>query len=185
MTFSLPDWNGPRLTCHIEHKLQSQWKKIDGILERRKEWSAAIVRAATAAEIAANIAIRKRFESESKFSSEFVDSLLRWANGIDGKFGRLIIPAERDEVRKKALGKLKKRSERLNKKRNAIVHQGAFASKREMRELVNLSREIVNELVIPWEPEFVLGGEKLTSSKVPKAKKVLKATNAKGRKKKS
>ncbi|GAA3787622.1 hypothetical protein AAG593_14835 [Citromicrobium bathyomarinum] len=166
-------------------KLRSQWKKIDGILERRKEWSAAIVRAATAAEIAANIAIRKRFESESKFSSEFVDSLLRWANGIDGKFGRLIIPAERDEVRKKALGKLKKRSERLNKKRNAIVHQGAFASKREMRELVNLSREIVNELVIPWEPEFVLGGEKLTSSKVPKAKKVLKATNAKGRKKKS
>ena len=87
--------------------------------------------------------------------------------------------------KKDPLGKLKKRSERLNKKRNAIVHQGAFASKREMRELVNLSREIVNELVIPWEPEFVLGGEKLTSSKVPKAKKVLKATNAKGRKKKS
>ena len=58
-------------------KLRSQWKKIDGILERRKEWSAAIVRAATAAEIAANIAIRKRFESESEFSSEFVDSLLR------------------------------------------------------------------------------------------------------------
>ena len=166
-------------------KLQSQWKKIDGILERRKEWSAAIVRAATAAEIAANIAIRKRFESESEFSPEFVDSLLRWANGIDGKFGRLIIPAERDEVRKKALDKLRKRSERLNKKRNAIVHQGAFASKREMRELVNLSREIVNELVIPWEPEFVLGGEELTSSKLPKAKRLSKPTRIKSRKKKS
>ena len=166
-------------------KLRSQWKKIDGILERRKEWSAAIVRAATAAEIAANIAIRKRFESESEFSPEFVNSLLRWANGIDGKFGRLIIPAERDEVRKKALGKLKKRSERLNKKRNAIVHQGAFASKREMRELINLSREIVNELVIPWEPEFVLGGEELTSSKLPKAKRLSKISSAKSGKKKS
>lgn len=166
-------------------KLQTQWKKIEGIIERRKEWSTAIVRAATAAEIAANIAIRKRFEGESEFSPEFVDSLLRWANGIDGKFGRLIIPAEQDETRKKALGKLKKRSERLNKKRNAIVHQGAFANKREMRELVNLSREIVNALVTPWEPTFVLGGEKLASSKSGNAKKPAQVTKAKSRKRKS
>jgi hypothetical protein len=41
-------------------KLRSQWKKIDGILERRKEWSAAIVRAATAAEIAAKARANSR-----------------------------------------------------------------------------------------------------------------------------
>ena len=60
-----------------------------------------------------------------------------------------------------------------------------MASKREMRELVNLSREIVNELVIPWEPEFVLGGEELTSSKLPKAKRLSKISSAKSGKKKS
>jgi hypothetical protein len=54
-----------------------------------------------------------------------------------------------------------------------------------MRELVNLSREIVNELVIPWEPEFVLGGEELTSSKLPKAKRLSKISSAKSGKKKS
>ncbi len=38
-------------------KLQKQWHKLSG-LHTREEWSAAIVRAATAAEIAANIAVR-------------------------------------------------------------------------------------------------------------------------------
>ncbi len=152
-------------------KLRSQWKKIDGIIDRQKEWSAAIVRAATAAEIAANIAIRKRFEQESEFAPEFVNSLLIWANGIEGKFNRLIIPAERDDAKRKALKALKKRAVRLNKKRNSIVHRGEFASKREMRELVDLAREIVNALVIPWEPTFRLGGRKLIRAKrLPKGK---------------
>ena len=106
-----------------------------------------------------------------------VEVFLRHGQRLFGRFG----------FRRVQLGVvgLVKRSERLNKKRNAIVHQGAFASKREMRELVNLSREIVNELVIPWEPEFVLGGEELTSSKLPKAKRLSKISSAKSGKKKS
>ncbi|UYV16008.1 hypothetical protein [Porphyrobacter sp. ULC335] len=166
-------------------KLRSQWKKIDGIIERQKEWSAAIVRAATAAEIAANIAIRKRFEIESEFSPEFIDSLLIWANGIEGKFNRLIIPAERDEAQRKALRSLKKRAERLNKKRNAIVHRGAFATEREMREFVDLAREIVGALVTPWEPTFKLGGQKLTKGKPTKSAKPVRSTKAKPGKGKS
>lgn len=66
-------------------KLQSQWNKINGILAREREWSFAIIRAATAAEIAANIAVRQTFSLNSKFSGDFIDSLLIWANGIDGK----------------------------------------------------------------------------------------------------
>lgn len=143
-------------------KLRSQWKKIDGIIDRQQEWASAIVRAATAAEIAANIAIRKRFERESEFSPEFVDSLLIWANGIDGKFNRLIIPIERNGSKQRKLKSLKKRAARLNSKRNGIVHRGEFASEREMRELVDLAREIVNTLVIPWEPNFRLGGRRLS-----------------------
>ncbi len=135
-------------------KLRSQWNKINGIFERGDEWSAAIVRAATAAEIAANIAIRKRFEAESEFTSEFVDSLLVWANGLDGKFTRLIIPAEPDEERKSAWKKLKKQAESLNSKRNKIVHRGSFASEKEARRLVDVAHEVVIALVQPWEPGF-------------------------------
>lgn len=137
-------------------KLQSQWNKISGIFERDKEWSAAIVRAATSAEIAANIAVRQHFAAESEFDPKFVNSLLIWANGIDGKFKRLIIPAEKDANRKAALRALHKKAEKLNDKRNAIVHRGAFASKAEARTMVELAHGIVMGLVAPWEPAFKL-----------------------------
>ena len=47
-------------------KILSQWKKLSGLV-KRKEWSAAVVRAATAAEIATNFAIRKEFSEKSNF----------------------------------------------------------------------------------------------------------------------
>ena len=72
-------------------KLHSQWHKLSG-LHTREEWSAAIVRAATAAEIATNFAIRAEFGARSKFDPKFVDSLLRWANGLAGKLDRLLVP---------------------------------------------------------------------------------------------
>jgi hypothetical protein len=43
----------------------------------------------------------------------------------------------------------------------------------------------VNALVTPWEPTFVLGGEKLASSKSGNAKKPAQVTKAKSRKRKS
>jgi hypothetical protein len=57
-------------------KIQSQWHKLTG-LHSREEWSAAVVRAATAAEIAANFALRQEFNGRSKFDANFVNSLLR------------------------------------------------------------------------------------------------------------
>jgi hypothetical protein len=65
-------------------KIQSQWHKLTG-LHTREEWSAAVIRAATAAELAANFAIREGFRTKSSLDPKFVDSLLRWANGLDGK----------------------------------------------------------------------------------------------------
>lgn len=47
-------------------KLQKQWHKLSG-LNTREEWSAAIVRAATAAELAANFAVRNEFAGRSQF----------------------------------------------------------------------------------------------------------------------
>lgn len=149
-------------------KLRSQWRKVQGIFQRKNEWSAAIVRAGTAMEIAANIAIRKRFEADSKFSAEFVNTLLIWANGIDGKFKKLIIPSETDPKRRKALNALKATVERLNQERNAIVHKGAFSNATEATEFVRLARKISLKLIEPWEPDFKLEKGR---SQPPKRKK--------------
>ena len=74
-------------------KCRSQWTKLQG-LHTREEWSAAIVRAATAAEIAANYAIRTEFANQSALSAEFVNKMLAWANGLRGKLTNLLVLGE-------------------------------------------------------------------------------------------
>lgn len=66
------DWKPYKERTDLE-KIASQWNKLSGF-HSRQEWSAAVVRAATAAEIAANYAIRKEFAKRTDFKDEFVDS---------------------------------------------------------------------------------------------------------------
>lgn len=144
-------------------KVQSQWNKIGG-LKSRRDWSASIVRAATAAEIAANIAVRKRFEG-GNFSVEFVNGLLKRANGIKGKFSGLIVPAEDDPERRAVLVTLEALADRINNKRNAIVHQGAFSEEPEAMEVINWARQVINGLILPHHPEFVIRETPVKSSR--------------------
>lgn len=76
-------------------KLQSQWTKLSG-LHTRDEPSAAIVRCATAAEIAANYAVRTEWSQRTQFDAAIVDQFLRWANGLPLKVERLFVPVYRD-----------------------------------------------------------------------------------------
>jgi hypothetical protein len=136
-------------------KIQSQWNKLSG-LHSREEWSAAIVRAATAAEIAANFAIRKEFEAKSQLSPSFVDSMLRWANGIAGKIDHLLIKLTEGEKNHKTIKKLKSVSEQINKKRNGIAHQGEFCNGEEAKAAIEQSRDFIETLVRLYEPGFAL-----------------------------
>jgi len=140
-------------------RIQSQWNKLTG-LHSRNESSAAIVRAATAAEMAATFAIRKEFESNSQFDKAFVDSLLVWANGITGKMDRLLIPATKGSKHHKTITKLKATSEKINKKRNAVAHQGEFCNPDEAREIIDLSREFINNLLTIYDQNFSLKEKK-------------------------
>lgn len=72
-------------------KLCSQWTKLSG-LHGRDEPSAAIVRCATAAEIAANYAVRTEWTKKTEFDAAIVDQFLRWANGLPLKVERLLCP---------------------------------------------------------------------------------------------
>lgn len=137
-------------------KLQKQWHKLSG-LHTREEWSSAIVRAATAAEIAANFAIRREFEARSKLDVDFVNHLLRWANGLAGKLDRLLVPLSADNAKKhKRLKQLKALADKVNSKRNAIAHQGEFCNEDEAKEHIEYAREFITTLVGLYDPKFTL-----------------------------
>ena len=116
-------------------RIQSQWRKLTG-LHSREEWSAAIVRDATAAEIAANYAIRNEFKARSKFDEKFVNDQLRWANGIAGKIDRLLLPLFDGRKQHKIVQPLKAVAEKINKDRNAIIHQGEFRDEEEASAVI-------------------------------------------------
>ena len=66
----------------------------------RRDWAAAVVRAATAAEIAANLVVRAEYAKLNKeILAKVIDGSLRSANGLDGKMQRLIPPLLIDSVR--------------------------------------------------------------------------------------
>ena len=137
-------------------KLQKQWHKLSR-LHTREEWSAAIVRAATAAEIAANFAVRHELAVRSNLDASFINHLLRWANGLAGKLDRLLVPLSVGDAKKhKKLKQLKALAEKVNSKRNAIAHQGEFCNEEEAKESIQHAREFISDLVCLYEPTFVL-----------------------------
>ena len=137
-------------------KLQSQWHKLSG-LGSRKEWSAAVVRAATAAEIAANFAVRTEFAKRSTFDDDFVNSLLRWANGLNGKVKNLLMPlCAADKDKQRLMKRLLKLSAEINAVRNAVAHQGEFCNETEAEGVLAAAQSFINDLVQLYEPKFAL-----------------------------
>ena len=136
-------------------KLQSRWWKLSG-LQSREEWSAAVVRAATAAEIAANIAIRKEFQQIGSFAPDFADSLLLWANGLAGKLDKLLMPISKGTDRHKKISQLKATALKINKIRNAVAHRGEFCNEKEAKDAISHSKNFVDGVVKLYEQEFKL-----------------------------
>jgi hypothetical protein len=128
-------------------KLQSQWNKLSGLLSR-DEPSAAIVRCATAAEIAANYAIRHELARKSELEDEVVDYLLVWANGLRGKMERLFLPIYFVGRRKDRVAKaLFASADKINKVRNEVVHQGRFSDGQEADELIAEAKRFIDLIV--------------------------------------
>lgn len=139
-------------------RIESQWRKMTG-LHTREEWSAAVVRAATAAEIAANLAIRREFSTRSQFDAKLVNSFLKWANGLDGKIKRLLLPLLEGQEHHAAVSRLYKLATSVNDKRNAVAHRGEFCNEAEATTVVAKAKEFVLGLVRLYEPHFTLNDE--------------------------
>jgi hypothetical protein len=140
-------------------KCRSQWRKLRG-LHSREEWSAAVVRAATAAEIAANYAIRAEFANQSGFSADFVDSMLAWANGLAGKMDRLLVPLTKGTSKASETAKLRTSASEINRTRNAVVHRGEFRNEKEASESIRQTKQFIEHLVRMYEPALRLPREK-------------------------
>lgn len=143
-------------------KIEKQWRKLSG-LHNRKEWSAVVIRAGTAAEIAANLAIRDEFNDRSEFDAEFVNSMLIWANGLYGKVERLLKPLYAGSSKAKKLTPLIAVMKRINKIRNEVAHAGAFCNGAEADEVVEDCRVFVEGLVRIYHPDFRLKEHKFES----------------------
>ena len=124
-------------------KLQSQWTKLSG-LHGRDEPSAAIVRCATAAEIAANYAVRTEWGKKTQFDAAIVDQFLRWANSLPLKVERLFVPVFFATPRTRALISS---AGKINTVRNAVVHQGSFSNKEEAEAVIAVAKTFINMIV--------------------------------------
>ena len=136
-------------------KIESQWTKLSG-LHTREEWSAAVVRAATAAELAANLAIRQEFAARSEFDAAFVDTLLRWANGLTGKLDRLLLPMLDGQPKHDSIEKVCRLARKVNDKRNDIAHRGVFCSQAEANAQIANCKKFVVGVVGHYVPDFDL-----------------------------
>lgn len=144
-------------------KINKQWVKLSG-LHSREEWSAAVVRAATAAELAATFAIRQEFATQSKLPNKFVDEMLMWANGIRGKFEKLLLNLVAADKEKEAkLQALWTKAKTINQKRNLIAHGGQFCDESEATEIIATCKEVVLGVVGVYDPTFKLKEKKLSN----------------------
>jgi len=137
-------------------KLKSQWKKVFA-LHGKDQWSAAIVRAVTAAEIAANFAIRTVLSGQHSLDPEFVNSLLKRANGLHNKMNDLLLPLSKtDPAKADKVSTLWSGARHIAEKRNLIVHSGEFSKKKEAKATIATTKKFIVSLVRLYEPGFKL-----------------------------
>lgn len=130
-------------------KIRSNWIKVRGLIQQR-QWSGAIVRAATATEIAANLAVRRELVDIRNLDEDFVDHLLKWANGVQGKFDKILIPVMKGDEWLPDFKRLRARAADINRERNTVVHSGSFKKRSTAAKVVKEAREIIHSLIEPY-----------------------------------
>jgi hypothetical protein len=151
-------------------KIKSSWRKTLSLFEK-KEWSSAVIKAAITIEIAANLVIREELEIARKLDSEFVESLLIWANGIHGKFTRIILPVLKNTERFTAFKKIQEQVFYIDEERNSVVHSGITKQRRTAEKVLGTGREIIETLVREYHAQFELKGLKARQDKKSLPKK--------------
>lgn len=136
-------------------KILSNWSKTLGLFSRR-EYSVSIVRAAVTAELALNYVIRQELSHKHGLPTPFVDGLLLWANGIQGKIDKLYLPITKGAVDEEQLKRSCQSIRHLNKQRNDIAHRGEFRKKETAEKFVSLAEREIMFLIRKYNSSFSL-----------------------------
>jgi hypothetical protein len=128
-----------------DEKLLSNLHKAVGLFER-EDWSASILRVATSSEIASNIYIRHYLLQKHHLPADFVDALLKSANGMAGKFRQLITPAAKSLGNWEQIKSIQKKIDSINKHRNEVAHEGKFKNKPDAEIVFSYAIEVIGLL---------------------------------------
>lgn len=136
-------------------KIKSNWGKTIGLFSR-KEYSLSIVRAAVTAELSLNFTIRKELHIKRNLPLDFVDNLLKWANGIQGKIDKLLLPILKGSKFHDDARAISVEIKKINEQRNYIAHRGEFRTKETAERYISIARETLECLITEYEPTFEL-----------------------------
>lgn len=142
-------------------KVRTNWTKCRGLFGR-DEPSMAVVRAAIAMELSANLAIRALYAGQ--MTPQEINDLLLRCNGIARKFSDHIVKAAKGTPEHAAVVALHAASKTVNAERNLICHSGVFRTKGAVRPIIEAARQVILGLVQKHHPHFDL-------KQLPKPKK--------------
>ena len=136
-------------------KILANWSKTCGLF-LRGEHSMAVIRAATTVELAANLVVREELENNQKLPRDFVEHLMKWANGLVGKLDRLILPITEGTNKGKIYKSVKTKVQDINKHRNGVAHRGEFKIKKTSSRIIAESRHVIQVFVQQYDATFTL-----------------------------
>ena len=126
-----------------DEKVVRNWHKTVGLFERG-EYSSALLRAAICLELAVNFVIREELVGAKKLPIDFVNTLLKDANGIHRKFNGIFLPIMKEYEEYDDLKKLWKANiQKVNEKRNKVAHGGNFENKEPVKAVLALAYEAI------------------------------------------
>jgi hypothetical protein len=146
---------GPYNERTDKEKILSNWAKTCG-LYLRGEHSMAVIRAATTVELAANLVVREELENGQNLPSDFVDHLMKWANGLVGKLDKLIIPITKETARGGVFKSVHKAVADINTQRNGVAHRGEYKIKKTSTRIIGEARQVIQTFVQQYDPAFSL-----------------------------
>ncbi|MAE92704.1 MAG: hypothetical protein CMI67_24540 [Pelagibaca sp.] len=137
----------PYAEAEDDEKVARNWKKTIGLYQRG-EYSSATLRAAICMELMTNFAIRDELVTTKGLPIDFVNTLLKDANGIHRKFTGILLPImeeyeEHPRLKQLWNGPIK----RLNERRNKIAHGGEFDNGPSVKKLLDEAREAIVEVM--------------------------------------
>jgi len=147
--------NKPYAEKSDSEKVTANWRKTLGLF-KRGEFSVSIIRAATAAELMTNLAVRHELVTSRNLPPKFVDHLLVWANGVTGKFHKLLLPMLEGTELHTTVSALSKALKTVSDERNKVAHRGEFKKESTARSALVAAHEYIAGLGVTYAPSMQL-----------------------------